>query len=104
MTAIPLGLMQCGSEAAIKDILTPERVKCRLFELGLVPGSLIRIIKNDPGGPLIISLQDMRLALGQGMSMLITVEEKIAPVIFSPELVYTNLRRGKPPGVTINAK
>ncbi len=79
MPKIPLGLISGGSEVCIRDITAPERVKCQLFEQGLVPGSHIIVIKNDIGGPLVVSVKESRLALGRGVAMQILVEENTTP-------------------------
>jgi ferrous iron transport protein A len=71
--------------------MASERIKCQLFEQGLVPEARINVVKNDIGGPLVVSVKETRLALGRGIAMQILVEECLAPNIFNPELVFTNI-------------
>jgi Fe2+ transport system protein FeoA len=48
-SGIPLGLMRDGSSVCVRDIVASERVKCQLFEQGLVPGSSLSIVKTISG-------------------------------------------------------
>jgi ferrous iron transport protein A len=72
---LPLGLLPAGSNAVIRD-LAGGRGSCqRLMDLGLVRGARVGMVKNDAGGPLILSVGDGRLAIGRGMALKIMVEE-----------------------------
>ncbi len=72
---LPLGILQAGRDAVIKDFNNGRSLRQRLTEMGLVRGTKIRVVKNDMGGPLIISTGDGRLAIGRGMAIKILVEE-----------------------------
>jgi len=90
MNILPLGLMKSGSSAIIKDIIGGRHMRQQLLEQDLMSGSLVRIIKNDVCGPMIISINDTRLAIGRGVSLKIMGEELTSLKNFTPELGCTN--------------
>ena len=47
--------------------------RSRLYELGLNKGVLVQIVKNDIG-PLILSIQGHKLAIGKGLASKIIIE------------------------------
>ncbi len=72
----PLGFLQAGQQAVVKEVQDCRNLKRRLMQMGLIQGTKVRMIKNDLGGPLIISIGDCRLAIGRGMSLKIIVEKE----------------------------
>lgn len=74
MNRLPLGLIESGRSATIKDIKGSGLLKRQLLEQGLVDGCRVQVVRNDEGGPLIISIKDTRLAIGRGASLQILVE------------------------------
>jgi len=65
---LPLSLVAQGDSVLVHEIRGGRELRQRLFDLGLHPGALVRVVKNEHGGPLIIAVkEDGRLALGQGM-------------------------------------
>lgn len=74
-TCFPLGFLKNGQTAIVRGASGGKNMRQRLIEMGLVAGVKIRIIKNNPGGPLIIALNENRLAIGRGVSLKIMVEE-----------------------------
>ena len=69
---------KCLHQAAIGQ---PLRLICvhggrllnhRLAELGLTPGTTLRVVQ-DSGGPLLLAVRDSRLALGRGMARKVEV-------------------------------
>ena len=50
-------------------------MKRRLTKMGLFPGSILRVIRNDCGSPLIVSSGDGWLAIGRAIALKIMVEE-----------------------------
>ncbi len=75
VAVLPLGFLKNGQSGVISDCAGGLNIRRRLSELGLVRGSAIKVINNDFGGPLIISLANERLAIGRGISLKIMVEE-----------------------------
>jgi ferrous iron transport protein A len=72
---LPLSFVQSGRRAVIKEFTGCRNLSRRLTEMGLIPGSRLRVIRNDCGSPLIVSLGEGRLALGSGMALKIMVED-----------------------------
>ncbi len=75
MAVLPLGLLAPGQGGLIKDITGGRHIRCRLTELGFIPGAKVRVWQNQPWGPLIVSLGDGRVAIGRGVAQKILVEE-----------------------------
>jgi len=51
-------------------------MKKRLANMGLGVGSVLEILKNDrTGGPMIVFVDSVRIALGRGMAMHVCCEE-----------------------------
>lgn len=74
-SVLPLGFLQAGRIGVVRDLAGGRGLRQRLVEMGLVSGARVKVIKNETGGPLIISVGDGRLAVGRGMSLKIMVEE-----------------------------
>jgi ferrous iron transport protein A len=74
MEKLPLGLIESGQSAIIKDIRGNQHLRQQLLEQGLVDGCHVKVVKNDTGGPQIISINDTRLALGRGVALQISAE------------------------------
>ena len=91
MERLPLGLIKSGTTAVIKDIRGNEHLRHELLEQGLVDGCRVKVVKNDTGGPLIISVNETRLALGRGAALQVLVEEADNLKNFAPELGDTNI-------------
>ena len=72
---LPRGFLPAGRHAVIRDLIGGWNLRQRLAELGLVRGAKIGVVKNDLGGPLIVSIGEGRLAIGRGMALKIMVEE-----------------------------
>ncbi len=50
-----------------------QALKSRLATMGLLPGSQIRVIRNDANGPFIVEAKGSRVILGRGMAHRIEV-------------------------------
>ncbi len=55
-----------------------RQVVRRLCALGLTPGTGVRDIREQDGGPILIQVRDSKLALGRGLAHKILVEEVAA--------------------------
>jgi len=63
---LPLTLVAPGETAELVEIRLGGDEKQRLQELGLLPGSSVRVVKSDPTFGLILAVrQDGRLALNR---------------------------------------
>lgn len=77
---LPLALMREGETAEIADVSSRLCTGGRndgneeyLAALGLRPGKLIGMVTNRGSGPLILRLDEARIALGRAMAMRIYV-------------------------------
>jgi len=74
---VSLARLNPGQSGEIVSIRTGLRIKRRLQELGLTPGTKIRVLRKAPmGGPIEISVRGSCLAIGRGMSRHVFVEVK----------------------------
>ena len=72
--AIPLC---CAPEGQICKVCTINGgcgLKSRLYAMGINSCSEIEVLKSEGHGPVIVGINDTRLALGQGMARKIIVE------------------------------
>lgn len=71
---VPLGLLGAGERAeVVRGREVPgSAAACRAEDMGLRPGKVVEMLANG-GGPLLLKVDDARLALGRGMAMGILV-------------------------------
>ncbi|MGC9517907.1 MAG: FeoA family protein [Methanomicrobiales archaeon] len=74
---IPLSLAGENDELKIIEVWHGGKFKKKLFELGLYKDSLIKVIKNDITGPIIVEVKGSRLIIGRGQAQKIMVEKEI---------------------------
>ena len=71
---MPLTMASPGQEVRMVAVRGGQRVRRRLADLGLTPGTIVRVVQST-AGPLIVAFEDdARLALGRGMAHKIQVE------------------------------
>lgn len=70
---IPLTQVPVNASATLAKIDGGRRLRHRLTELGLIPGSLLTVVQNQ-NGPLLVAVRDTRLAIGRGMAGKILVK------------------------------
>lgn len=71
---MPLSMAGNGEKVNIKNINAGHRLRNRLYDLGLVEGTTVEVIKNDFSGPIILKIFDSRVVLGRGQAHKIFVE------------------------------
>lgn len=72
---MPLTMASPGEDIKLIAIHGGQRIRKRLADLGLTPGTILRVVQADSRGPLIVAFKDdARLALGRGMAHKIMVE------------------------------
>jgi len=72
---MPLTMAPPGEDIKLVAIHGGQRIRKRLADLGLTPGTILRVVQADAWGPLIVAFKDdARLALGRGMAHKIEVE------------------------------
>lgn len=78
----PLGLLSAGEKATIEKInasrneagtLADGRM-ARIEELGLRPGKTVEMLSNESGGPVLLKVDETRIALGRGLTMKVLVK------------------------------
>jgi len=75
--AIPLSNLEAGDYFVVKGFGNNcPFLRNRLLSMGICPGVLMKILKRDPGGHIIIELGNARLGLGGGEVSRIFVEKK----------------------------
>lgn len=68
--------LKSGEKGVIMDIKGGKNVVQRLVDLGLTPGSEIKMMKSLPSGPIEIFVRGSRLVIGRCIAMKIFVELK----------------------------
>ena len=68
-------LTQCapGSIVKLQCFEGNGEVKIRLISLGLLPGEVFRVVRNQTRGPLVIQVKHSRLLLGRGLASKVRV-------------------------------
>ncbi len=69
----PLTTVTPGQEVTLIDIQGGRGLRSKLYSMGLIPGVKLTLMGNR-GGPIMIAINDTRLALGFGMARKIIVE------------------------------
>jgi ferrous iron transport protein A len=70
---IPLTTINPGQQVTLVDIQGGRRLRSKLYSMGLIPGVKLTLMGNS-GGPIMIAVNDTRLALGFGMAQKIMVK------------------------------
>jgi len=72
---MPLTMATPGEDVKLIAINGGQRVRKRLADLGLTPGTVLQVIQANAWGPLIVAFKgDARLALGRGIAHKMMVE------------------------------
>jgi ferrous iron transport protein A len=71
---MPLTMVSEGTEVVLREILGGMGIRRRLTDMGLRPGSRLRIISNSHGGPFVIGVGETKIMVGRGMAQKIMVE------------------------------
>lgn len=73
----PLGLISAGETVEIVDITMrkgkslckDKNVSCHTQDMGLRVGKVVEILNNEGSGPLLLKVDDSRIAIGRGIAM-----------------------------------
>ncbi len=63
-----------GQRARVEAICCGHGFRMRLAALGIIPGTLITVLRNAGAGPVIVEARGGRLALGRGQAARIEVQ------------------------------
>ena len=72
---MPLTMMQEGKEGRVSRIKAGRGLTRRLIEMGFIEGTLVRVLRIDFRGPVIVNVNGSKYALGRGMAMKIMIED-----------------------------
>lgn len=77
-TMLPLGLLGAGEQAEIASIrASPDSASgCRTEEIGLRVGKTVEMLTNGGGGPLLLKVDESRLAIDRRVAMRILVRRQ----------------------------
>ena len=71
---MPLAMVSPGEMVTVVDVRAGRGLQRRLADMGLVPGTTLKVINGHAPGPIIIDLRGSRLVLGHGMAQKIMVK------------------------------
>ena len=63
-----------GKEVTLNHINGGHGIRSKLHSMGLMPGTAVTVISRGLGGPVVLRVNDSRLAIGRGMAQKIIVE------------------------------
>jgi len=71
---LPLGLVQEGEKVEIIDFVQKGKgLFGRLKYMGVFAGKIVEVVSNQGRGPLLLKIDETRIAIGRGMAMKIWV-------------------------------
>jgi ferrous iron transport protein A len=73
---VPLGLLRLGDRAEVVEINSGKHPCARIEDMGFRVGKTVEMLNNEGRGPLLIKVDESRLALGRGMAMKIIVRRQ----------------------------
>ena len=68
-----LSKVKAGQVVCLVSITAGQMLQTRLTSMGLLPGTMLEVVKNSEHGPVVILVKGSRLMLGRGMSSKILV-------------------------------
>ncbi len=75
LSLMPLSMVAPGETVDIVEVSAGRGLNRRLADMGLVPGTQVRIINSQGAGAMIVEVRGARLALGHGMAHRILVSK-----------------------------
>lgn len=72
--SLPLAMISPYEEVAVAEIRGGRGLVQRLADMGLTPGTKLKVINSQMPGPILIDLRGSRLVLGHGVALKIMVE------------------------------
>lgn len=80
----PLGLLSTGEKAEIVEIMaqkgschgTGKQHVCHVEDMGLRIGKTVEMLNNKGGGPVLLRIDESRIAMARGMAMKIMVRRQ----------------------------
>ncbi|MDD5511102.1 MAG: FeoA family protein [Dehalococcoidales bacterium] len=72
--SLPLAMINPYEEVTVAEIRGGRGLVQRLADMGLTPGTKLKVINSQMPGPILIDLRGSRLVLGHGVALKIMVE------------------------------
>ena len=73
--AMPLMMLQPGSSARVLEVRGGRGLTRRLSSMGILPGSVVSLVRGAPGGPVIVEARGSRVIIGRGMAHRVLVQQ-----------------------------
>ncbi len=77
---MPLGLLSTGDKAEVVEISTggrrlssQEQADARIEDIGVRAGKIIEMLSNEGRGPILLKVDESRIAIARGIAMKIMV-------------------------------
>lgn len=78
LEATPLAAVADGNSAIVRRLVLPRATARRLFEMGLLPGTRVRVVRRAPlGDPIELRLRNYSLSIRREEAALIEVEPAV---------------------------
>ena len=71
---MPLAMVSPGEVVTVVNIRAGRGLTRRLADMGLTPGTTLRVINSQTPGPIIVEVRGSRLVLGYGIVQKVMVE------------------------------
>lgn len=71
---LPLAMINPSEEVTVAEIRGGRGLVRRLADMGLTPGTTLKVINSQMPGPILIDLRGSRLVLGHGVALKVMVE------------------------------
>ncbi len=75
MKAKSLDTVKAGSSIRVLTITGGRHAREKLVGMGIVPGEMVKVSKNDGGGPLIVDVYGSRTVIGIGLAQKVMVAD-----------------------------
>ena len=72
---MPLAMVPPGEAVTVADIRAGHGLSRRLADMGLTPGTVLKVIRGAGAGATLIDIRGTRLALGFGVAQKVMVEK-----------------------------
>jgi len=66
--------IECGSKVLVHDLNAGHRFRHHMAEMGIFPGAMIKVLKKESQGHLLVQIGHSRMMLGRRMAEKITVK------------------------------
>ena len=73
--SISLATVSPGKEVRVVSVIAGRGLAQRLADMGLLPGTVLKVVNRHGAGPTLVEFRGARLALGYGVSQKIMVEK-----------------------------